>query len=175
MSSRGVFRIIGGRGAYISAVFEDSLSLKDFWVRPEYAEFAELIAATDAFTGFIPVPPTVRAEEGLSMRDGWVLPQDTLALGEGFGAGDSFQVLTPAVRQGIAVSALNRVSDEFGVPKPSQVEDGFGTGDAALALAPDVYVGSHADSIHASEEIIIEKPSMGDTLQMGDTFEVIVE
>jgi hypothetical protein len=124
MSSRGVFRIIGGTGAFITASFEETISMHDFWVEDKMtAKFEDSMEMKDSFVGLIPTVHMLQAGDGFSMNDEAIRINDILAFGEAMEIGDAAFALNPVVHTGVAVETFNKMNDEFSIPAMTATAD----------------------------------------------------
>jgi hypothetical protein len=126
MSSRGVFRIIGGRGAFITALFEDVFFLHDLRVDAAPVVCEELISASDNFAGLMPTVHAIRISEAVSVYDFWIRHTDSVAIQELMSVSGDFTGLIPAVhgiRISEAVSAQDIAVKAQGVIRPDEITD----------------------------------------------------
>jgi hypothetical protein len=121
--SRGVFKIIGGRGAFLVVTFEDELFLHDYTVEDRSSiVIEESIGLSDTLEGFIPMVHIVQGGSGLSMSDGTVVPSDKSFFEDGLSLGDSLSAVSPPVHQAVLSSTMARPSDEAGIKSSTEFQ-----------------------------------------------------
>jgi hypothetical protein len=127
--SKGVFRIIGGRGVFVTALFEETFLLRDFWILDEsMLVFGEAIGLSEVFNGFIPARAVAQATEVFSANDVAIQPDNPGIFEEGFGMRDMQFVLTPSVYRGSG-SEMSGMYDEFAIPAKIESQNTLLMGD----------------------------------------------
>jgi hypothetical protein len=139
--SRGVFRIIGGRGAFITALFEETFGLYDFWVNDTNTiVFSELANMSDVFSGFVPTEYSAQAAEMFGLQDSLIDANDTFEFEtESFDMQEVPIFISPTVHNVVAEAVFNRMSDDVRVPAANEFNESFDMQELPVFLTPTVH------------------------------------
>jgi hypothetical protein len=157
MSSRGVFKIIWGGGAFITASFEELFFLKESTTVADSAKivFEESIVHTDTFTTIFPLTHFATITETM-FHDDEVVKENLLFLIEQIGFNETFTGFIPATHQGYIQEVVMGLGDEFEFISP------------AKNLVQNV--------VSVSDEFeTVAKNTMQNVVSVSDTFEARIE